>query len=129
MKPLAMRPHHGLCLILFSPEGHSAAYASGMLKIIKMLGQSPQTEIALSLGLDAICACCPHNHAGICAKAYEVDPSDEMILNLCALKAGQNLMWEDFRRRLIENVLSAGELSRVCKGCMFLPRCAAHSNI
>ena len=124
MKPPVMRPHHGLCLILFSPEGHSAAYTSIMLEAIKMLEHSPQTEVILSLELDEICACCQYNHAGVCAKSHEVDPSDKMILNFCALKAGQKLSWEDFRRKLTANVLSADELARVCKGCMFLPRCA-----
>ena len=119
-----LRPHHGLCMILFSEEGHSAAYASAIREHMEELNENPQTEVVLGLALDDMCGVCPHNSNSICGKSKEVDISDGAILSYCGLTLGDKLSWEDFRQRLIDNIISKGLLKNTCETCKYLRRCS-----
>jgi len=120
---ISSKPHHALCIILFSEEGHSSPYISIMREHIEQLRNDPETEVILCSDLDAICGFCPHNDNSICEKANEVDVSDSTILSYCGLTFGSRLSWDDLRRKLIDNIVSKDLLKDACKGCVYLPRC------
>lgn len=120
---LSLRPHHGLCVILFSEIGHSSPYASVMHKIITILATRPKTKVVLCAELDETCGFCPYNNKCICEKSEEVDVSGNQILSYCGLKLGCQLAWEDLRKKLIDNILNKGLLGDACKGYTYLPQC------
>jgi len=124
---LSIRPHHAMCIILFSEIGHSAPYISIMREHIATLSSNPQTIVTLCSELDTICRFCPHNNNHICGKSDEVDISDRKILSYCGLEFGHQSTWENLQQNFVENILNMGLLCDACKGCMYLPRCKDHS--
>ena len=118
-----LRPHHGLCIILFSKIGHSETYAEIMSEHVELLNNNPQTEVVLGLTLDEMCGVCPHNNDSVCKKAVEVELSDSEILSYCGLEFGNVVKWEDLRKKLIDNIISKGLLHKTCPTCKYLPRC------
>lgn len=118
-----LKPHHALCIILFSESGHSTPYVSIMREHIGTLSEYPKTEVVLTSDFDAICGHCPHKNNLVCDKSDEVDLSDEKILSYCGIKFGRRYAWDDLRRKMMENILCKSLLGDVCKGCMYLPRC------
>ncbi|MCL2838620.1 MAG: DUF1284 domain-containing protein [Oscillospiraceae bacterium] len=123
MEKLLLRPHHGLCVILFDEEGHSAPYISIMRKIIENLRDNPKTKVILCRELDVICGSCSHNAGSNCGKADEVILSDDKTLSYCELEFGSRLNWEDFRQTLIDEIISKDLLLDACEGCDYLNRC------
>jgi len=123
MEKLKLRPHHGLCIILFDEEGHSAPYISIMRKIIENLRDNPKTKVALCRELDVVCGNCSHNANSNCGKSDEVVVSDDRILSYCGLGFGDTLSWKDFRQTLIDEIISKDLLSAACEGCDYLDRC------
>lgn len=120
---LALRPHHGLCLLLFCADGHSVRYANKMRQLIGRIERGEVTHIRLISTLDEICGHCPHNQNGVCQKEEEVFPSDVGILEHCGLQFGDVVAWTELRRKLRACVVEAGVLGQVCRGCMYLVRC------
>lgn len=121
---LRLRPHHGLCISLFDPMGHSEPYIQIMDEIIHFLSENPNSEIEiLSSRPGLICEYCPHNHNGLCGKRDEVDKSDSECLCLCEVENGQRMLWSDYRQRLTDMILSTGKLQHVCAGCDYLVQC------
>lgn len=118
-----LKPHHAICIILFSESGHSAPYASIMREHISMLSSHPKAEVVLSSVFDAICDYCPHNNNLVCEKSDEVEISDGKILSYCGLKFGDRLSWENFHQIIIDNILDKDLLRDSCKGCTYLSRC------
>jgi len=123
MEKLHLRPHHGLCVILFDESGHSAPYISIMRKIIEILRRNPKTEVVLRRELDVICGNCSHNTDSVCGKADEVVLSDDRILSYCGLEFGNEICWDDFRQTLIDKIISKDSLPAACEGCDYLNRC------
>ena len=120
---LGLRPHHALCLLLFSPLGHSKPYAGIMYELIEKIKGDMQQEIILHTNPDVICGYCPHNANSVCAKAREVDKSDSSILAYCSVNVGERISWEILRQKLIDTIIGAGNLQKACEGCQFLSRC------
>jgi len=123
MEKLNLRPHHGLCILLFSEDEHSLPYITMMNKIINELSENPKIEIVLSSELDMICSACLHNQNFTCEKSDEVDISDEKILTYCGLEYQTILTWSEFREILIEKIICKGLLREACDGCMYIKYC------
>ena len=120
---MKLKPHHALCIILFSSKGHSQGYADAMRGKIAHLQANSHTEITLSTQLDDICGYCLHNNKGMCEKAEETDPSDDKILAWCGLEYGSKVQWSDLRERIVSEIIAKGRLRIACEGCMFVDRC------
>ncbi|MCL2213529.1 MAG: DUF1284 domain-containing protein [Oscillospiraceae bacterium] len=120
---MKLKPHHALCILLFSPEGHSEAYADAMRRKIQVLDENPQTAITLTAQLDEICGFCLYNNGGECEKAEETEPSDDRVLAWCGLEYGMTTPWSDLRERLDREILAKNRLHTACEGCMYVARC------
>jgi len=123
MEKLNLRPHHGLCILLFTEDEHSQPYITIMQKLISELDENPQTEIILKTELDMICGSCSHNQNGGCEKSDEVDISDDKILEYCDLSYDISLTWAEFRHKLIESIVDKDLLRTACYGCMYIKYC------
>ena len=122
MQKLSLRPHHGLCILLFSEDEHSEPYIKMMNKIIDELGKNPQTEIILKSELDMICGSCSFSNNS-CEKSDEVIISDDKILAYCGLEYENVLPWSEFRQALVDNIINKGLLRAACEGCIYIEYC------
>ena len=123
MRELSLRPHHALCLLLFSPEGHSERYANKMQQLLAAIAQGEIKCIRMIEELDEICGYCPHNQNGRCEKADEVEDSDAKILRILGMEVNESISWIELTRRLRDDIVAENALPCVCKGCVYLSRC------
>lgn len=122
-KTVYLRPHHGLCILLFTRRGHSTPYSSVMIELTTLFRNEPKQRILLQTELDSVCEYCPHNEKGFCHKSDEVNESDRKILSYCGLESGHLLLWEEFEQRMFGNILKGDKLMEACAGCDYLSRC------
>jgi hypothetical protein len=120
---LFIRPHHALCILLFTPGGHSTPYTEAMYQIIDHLKSNPGQTIHLSSNLDSICGHCPYNQSGSCRKSDEVTISDQRILALCGLNTEKPVRWDSLQEKLTDTIFAKGKIKQVCKGCTYLSAC------
>ena len=108
-KAIRLRPHHGLCIRHFTGKGYSPAFVENMARVIAGLRAAPETDIELTAGADVLCASCPHNQSG--------------------LRFGQRIPWDEFERRVEQQILRPGRLEQICQGCQWLDICRGQSRI
>jgi len=120
---LHLRPHHALCVVLFNPKGHSQPYIEIMEKLTEHLESNPKKKIVLSDTLDITCNYCPHNDFGVCQKADETAEIVKNILELCGLNIGGEIIWENLRERVIDNIIAVNLLDKTCNSCSYLAQC------
>lgn len=128
VRPLALRPHHGLCIRHFTGKGYSPAFVENMACVIAALRAEPAAEILLATGADTLCVCCPHNRGGVCASAPKPCAYDVAVLRLCDLEPGQRICWRDFQKLVERRILRPGLLETVCAGCQWLEICRSQNN-
>ena len=121
---ILLRPHHGLCIGFFEGRGYSAEFVRHMTEVIAVL-EAEDPEITLVTHCDALCAACPHNHGGVCARADKVSDYDSGVLSLCGLHAGSVLRWSAFRETVCAQILRKHLLHKVCGGCQWEAVCTA----
>lgn len=126
MKPVEksvfpLRPHHGLCLRFFQGKGYSDGFVANMGAIQSMLKSNPL--IRLVPEMDEICRCCPNNQSGTCTTQEQVLRYDEGVLRLCGLKPGQVLHYQDFDRKVTQEILQPGRREEICPDCQWSGLC------
>ncbi len=121
-EPVALRPHHGMCLAYFVGEGYSQGFSAHMAKVLADL--LPDTPVRLTVGTDVICAQCPNNGSGICDKPELVAGYDKAVLTLCGLSEGDVLPFGKFTALVQRHILSPGLRGRICGGCQWDALCA-----
>jgi len=117
-----LRPHHGLCIQLFRGRGYSEEFVAHMIEFIEILQNNP--EIELFPDCDVLCQHCPHKTSEErCGRYEKVLGLDNNVLNFLNLEPHQTFLWEDFKNLVKEQILDAGELEHICKGCSWLDFC------
>lgn len=121
-KHFKLRPHHGLCIQFFQGKGYSQEFVENMQEIVSTLQKNP--TIQLVSGADSVCRCCP-NRVGVsdCNSQEKVTAYDNAVLHFCRLNVGDFLLWEDFRDKVIENILAKNLRKDVCGGCQWTELC------
>ncbi len=118
-----LRPHHGLCIQQFVGKGYSEEFVKNMTEIIGVLEKSPQQEVELCCQADDLCRCCPHKQEQGCTSGQKVEQYDAACLALCGYTPGTRIPWKEFRETVARQILRAGKLETVCKGCEWLSIC------
>lgn len=87
---IKIRPHHLLCMNLFSGKGYSDEFVYNMGRIIDRLSSGRALNITLVSGNDEICARCPNLAAdGICRLGDgDVLRRDRDVLAILSLQDG-----------------------------------------
>lgn len=122
-EPLSLRPHHGMCLAYFVGEGYSGGFAAHMEAVLA--GLTSDTPVRLTVGVDAVCAACPHNQEGICEKPELVADYDRQVLARCGLTEGEILPFGRFTALVEARILAPGRRREICGGCQWDSLCAA----
>lgn len=116
-----LRAHHGMCLAFFRGQGYSGEFTCHMGQVLDSLRRNP--PVLLLDGADDICVCCPKLRGGVCETAEKVRSYDRQVLELCGLRAGDILPWEDFAALVRENILQPGRREAVCGDCQWNGLC------
>lgn len=110
-----IRAHHGMCFSFFEGKGYSGEFTNNMQMIKERLDKNP--EVLLLDQVDDVCAGCPNNLEGACASLEKVRDYDRQVLERCRLKAGQQIRWKDFEKKVRENILNQGVREEICGDC------------
>lgn len=110
-----------MCFFFFQGKGYSGAFTENMRRMQRKLAQNP--EVILLAETDDVCACCPHNRAGVCNSAKKVESYDMQVLARCGLARGTRIRWEEFEALVDERILSAGRRAEICGGCQWSGLC------
>lgn len=121
---IEIRPHHGLCAEFFVGKGYSGEFTENMAAALKMLAEN-NPQIVPKADTDLICGHCPNNVCGNCTSSEKVLRYDKRVLELCGIREGTALSWEDYRRLLREKIICAGRLKEVCGDCQWYKICGA----
>ena len=91
-KPVALRPHHGMCLAYFVGKGYSDGFTIHMEEMLEkfLAGASVQ----LTLQEDEICRACPNNLEQGCEAGRKVQRFDRSVLAYCGFEEGQQLPFQ-----------------------------------
>ncbi|MFI3312886.1 MAG: DUF1284 domain-containing protein [Eubacteriales bacterium] len=117
-----IRPHHGLCLHFFAGEGYSPEFVANMTEIKAHLKENP--TVTLVAGADSVCKACP-NRVGErdCRCDGKVLTYDQRVVELCGLRLGTTLPWDDFFALVRGNILSQNRRETVCGDCQWSHLC------
>ena len=122
-KPRPLRPHHGLCMAFFQGEGYNEGFTAVLAARLSELEGSTE-PVALTVGLDVVCAPCPHSAGGVCDAAEKVEAYDRAVLRLCGLEEGEVLPFLRFVQLAQRQIIAPGRRREVCRGCQWDGLCA-----
>lgn len=123
MPVLALRAHHGLCLLSWQGKGYSPAFTAEMDRVAALLAAAPQTEIRLLAAPDGLCARCPNLRGAACSSSRPAQ-YDRAVLAALGLEAGAVLPWGRLRARTRE--LARTSLPAICGGCQWFSICSGN---
>lgn len=126
-KPMALRPHHGLCMAFFQGKGYSGGFTAALAARLEEL-EGTCRPVALTVGTDAVCAPCPHNVGGVCTSAEKTAAYDRAVLEACGLGEGAVLAFSDFTRLVQERIISPGLRRQICGSCQWDGLCSETSS-
>ncbi len=121
--PILLRPHHGLCLVFFEGKGYSETFVEHMQEVRDILSPGSARSVRLTLGVDEICAACPHNINGICEHNERALRYDRGVLALCGLGEGV-IDFAGFEELITKRILIPGLQRHICGGCRWINICA-----
>ena len=121
--PRPLRPHHGLCMAFFRGEGYSDGFTAALAARLREL-EGSQEPVRLTVGVDMVCAPCPHNLGGRCDAAEKTAAYDRAVLALCGLEEGVVLPFSAFARLAQAEIIAPGRRRAVCGGCQWDALCA-----
>ena len=117
-EPLALRPHHGMCMAYFVGYGYSDSFSRNMARLLEE-ELTPERTVRLATAADAVCGACPRNAGGGCDKPELVAGYDRAVLELCGLAEGTALPFGVFTALVQERILSPGLRQSICGGCQW----------
>lgn len=120
-KPTSLRAHHGMCLAFFRGRGYSEEFTRHMSAVQECLRRNP--PVALLARADDICTHCPNLRGSICETAAKVEGYDKKVLELCGLREGEVVDWEEFSLLVRERILDAGKRKAICGDCQWSEFC------
>jgi hypothetical protein len=124
LKPLKLRPHHGMCIPFFSGHGYSGEFVESLSRIRERLDSSPEQKVVLWNGTDRVCAACPENQNGVCRSAEKVSSYDKKCLQACGLTFGEVLSWDRFRSLVKQRILLQPSVrTGICSDCLWNSLC------
>ena len=123
-EPVALRPHHGMCLAYFVGKGYSGPFAENMAALLAALTEERERAVTLACRCDAVCAACPRQEAGRCREADKTERYDRAVLAACGLAEEQVLPFSRFAAAVEERILAPGRREGICGDCCWNAVCA-----
>jgi len=125
-KLIEIRAHHLLCIPRFYRGGYNEQFSSNMKQICSIIRKNPDTNIKVIAKCDDLCRKCPHKHRNYCSQTPEIGKwvlsHDKKVLNYLKLKEN-SIHKARTIFNLAMNKVTQINISRICKGCIFLDNC------
>lgn len=115
---LKFRPHHFLCTLGFQGKGYSPKFIANYKAICERLKSEggDDTLITVVGDTDSICSPCPHRRGQTCTSQEVISVLDQAHAEVLAIKPGDQLTWEEAKRRLKQN-MSLASFDKACASC------------
>lgn len=120
-QPILIRPHHGMCLAYFKGAGYSDGFSAHMQEMLDIFLKG--AKIQLHADTDEICSACPNNEKGCCSSFSLVERYDNAVLEMCGLKNGQVMEFDDFTGIVQKEILSSRKRKEICGNCQWNSIC------
>ena len=118
---MKLRPHHFMCIQMFTGHGYNTEFTSHMEQIIEML--SDETAILIQEGCDEICEKCPNREQNNCRDYDKVRRLDDDVKDACGISYGDKIMWMDISSTVRERILNTELFERICHDCEWYALC------
>ena len=118
---MKLRPHHFMCIQMFTGHGYNAEFTSHMEQKIKML--SDETTILVQEGCDEICEKCPNREQNTCRDFAKVRRLDDDVKDACGISYSDKIMWMDISSTVRERILNTELFERICHDCEWHDLC------
>ncbi len=121
-EPMALRPHHGMCMAYFVGFGYSDSFSRNMTRLLAE-ELTPDRPVRLTVDTDQVCAACPRSAGGRCDKPELVAGYDQAVLELCGLTEGAVLAFGAFTALVQSRILDRDLRRFICGGCQWNDIC------
>lgn len=118
---MKLRPHHFMCIQMFTGHGYNAEFTSHMEQKIKML--SDETTILVKEGCDDICQKCPNREDNACREFEKVRRLDEGVMAACGIEYRDEFEWNDISSVVREQILDTELFGEICRECEWYSLC------
>lgn len=118
---MRIRPHHGLCIPMFTGKGYDERFTHHMTEVKEML--SAGMEIIIQEGCDEICERCPKRERNVCTEYEKVRRLDTEVMEACGLFYGDRVLWTDVMDSIRERIFDTGLFERICCDCEWYGLC------
>ena len=146
-EPMALRPHHGMCMAYFVGLGYSGGFSAHMAELLEELAAlerercpsmdrtadnmarllaeelTAERPVRLTVDTDQVCAACPRSAGGRCDKPELVAGYDRAVLELCGLTEGAVLAFGAFTALVQSRILDRDLRRFICGGCQWNDIC------
>ena len=118
---MKLRPHHFMCIQMFTGHGYNTEFTSHMEQKIKML--SDETTILVKEGCDDICQKCPNREQNTCRDFAKVRRLDDDVKDACGISYSDKIMWMDISSTVREQILDTELFGEICCDCEWYGLC------
>ena len=120
---MKLRPHHLLCLPNFVGKGYDDGFSANMAAQKRRL--EAEDVFTSAEGCDEICAACPNRQGDRCLAEDKAERYDAAVRRALGLAEGQRCSYAELRRRVEEEIFSAGRLGGICGDCEWHSLCVS----
>lgn len=110
-----LRPHHALCMYLYTGRGYNNAFCANMQMVQNKIFSG--SKIYLKGEKDDICECCPKFSGKSCEDENKTSIYDRRFLQFCMLEEESYISWEVLCSLLQCKILDPGKRRSVCGSC------------
>lgn len=121
VKPVPIRPHHGMCLAYFQGSGYSEGFTKHMQEMLELFERD--VPVKLTVAADEICSACPNNQGGICSEQKLVEAYDNGVLEKCRLEDGAEMSFLKFAGYVQKEIITPGYRADICGECQWDELC------
>ncbi|OGT07797.1 MAG: hypothetical protein A2X78_01240 [Gammaproteobacteria bacterium GWE2_37_16] len=121
------RPHHFVCAFCFQGAGYSHEFIANFKNIMSELDSQSENKSMINVTMmeDSICAYCPR-----CLDCRELNSTSVIKLDLfyselLKLKTGDEISWDEAKKRIIEKV-DLVIFQNICSACQWYEICKVH---
>jgi hypothetical protein len=119
--PLRLRPHHFLCIQLFTGHGYDDVFTAHMYGTIKLL--SDEAQVLVQEGCDDICEKCPNRNKSLCKSFDKVRGLDKAVRAVLGVSYGDLLAWKDITTKVQKEIFGGASFDGICRDCEWYGLC------
>lgn len=118
---IQLRPHHFMCIQLFTGHGYNAEFTAHMTQKIELLAEG--AAVRVQEGCDDICQKCPNREDNACRVFEKVRRLDEGVMAACGIEYGDELQWNEIASTVRERILNTELFGEICCDCEWYSLC------